>query len=174
MGTRHPLISPFQAFKTIDSYIIIACGNNNLFNRMCEVVGIPELCSDPRFDTNANRTTNIQVLADLMQAKIICRTTAEWMDILLKANLPCAPINTVDKLFVDPQLKARNMLVEVEQRGIGKVKVAGNPIKLSTVHPEDELPKIPAPGIGEHTKEVLVNMLGYTDEQAEKYIKDNS
>jgi CoA:oxalate CoA-transferase len=174
MGTRHPLISPFQAFKTSDSYIIIACGNNNLFNRMCEVVGIPELCSDPRFDTNANRTTNIQALADLMQAKIICKTTSEWMKILLEANLPCAPINTVDKLFVDPQLKARNMLVEVEQRGIGKVKVAGNPVKLSTVPPEEELPKIPAPGIGEHTKEVLIGMLGYTEEEAEKYIKDLS
>jgi CoA:oxalate CoA-transferase len=172
LGSRHPLISPFQAFKTSDSHIIIACGNNNLFNRLCEVIGIPDLATDPRFASNALRTDNIQILSELIQARIIEKTTSEWMDILLKADLPCGPINTIDKLFVDPQLKARNMLVEVEQGSIGKVKVAGNPIKLSTVASEDELPKIPAPQIGEHTKDILVNMLGYTEDQAEKYIKE--
>jgi CoA:oxalate CoA-transferase len=173
LGSRHPLISPFQAFKTKDSHIIIACGNNNLFNRLCGVIGIPELADDPRFATNALRTDNIQALADLIQVKILEKTTAEWLEILLKADLPSGPINTIDKLFLDPQLAARNMLVEVEQGSIGKVKVAGNPIKLSTVPPEDELPHLPAPLMGEHTKEILVGMLGYSEADAERYVKEN-
>ncbi|MDP2965190.1 MAG: CaiB/BaiF CoA-transferase family protein [Pelolinea sp.] len=172
MGLKHPLISPFEAFKTKDSYVIVACGNNNLFNHLCEVIGSPDLVNDPRFDNNAHRNANIHELSDLIQAKIYDKTTAEWMDILVNEGIPCGPINTIDKLFVDPQLKARNMLVEVEQGNIGKIKVAGNPVKLSTVSPEDELPKGSAPEIGEHTKDILVNLLGYTEEQAEKYIKE--
>ena len=174
LGSRHPLITPFQAFKTRDSHIIIACGNNNLFNRLCGIIGLPELTEDPRFATNALRTENVEQLEKLIQGKVIEKTTAEWLEILLKADLPSAPINTIDKLFLDPQLAARNMLVEVEQTGIGKVKVAGNPIKLSTVPPEDELPKIPAPQIGEHTKEILVEMLGYSEADAERYLKENN
>ena len=174
LGSRHPLITPFQAFKTSDSHIIIACGNNNLFNRLCGIIGLEELIDDPRFATNALRTDNVEQLEELIQGKILEKTTAEWLEILLKADLPSAPINTIDKLFLDPQLAARNMLVEVEQTGIGKVKVAGNPIKLSSVPPEDELPDLPAPQIGEHTKEILVEMLGYSEADAERYIKENS
>jgi CoA:oxalate CoA-transferase len=105
--------------------------------------------------------------------KILEKTTAEWLEIFLKADLPSGPINTIDKLFLDPQLAARNMLVEVEQGSIGKVKVAGNPVKLSTVPPEDELPHLPAPQMGEHTKEILMEMLGYSKADAERYIKEN-
>ena len=103
---------------------------------------------------------------------MVARTTAEWMDILVSAGIPCGPINTIDKLFEDPQVLARNMLVEVEQPHLGKVKVAGNPVKLSTVAPEDEIPKEPAPQIGDHTKEVLINMLGYTKEEADSYMAE--
>ncbi len=173
LGLRHPIISPFEAFKSKDSYVIVACGNNNLFAQLCEVLGTPEWVSDPRFDSNPHRNVNISELAPLIQSKMMEKTTSEWMEIFTNAGLPCGPINTIDKLFDDPQLQARNMLVEVEQGRIGKVKVAGNPIKLSSVPPEDELPKIPAPQIGEHTKDILINLLGYTDDQAEKYIKKN-
>jgi len=173
LGSRHPLITPFQAFKTSDSHVIIACGNNNLFNRLCNIIGLEQLIDDPRFTTNALRTENVGQLAELIQTKTLEKTTSEWLEILLKADLPSAPINTIDKLFLDPQLAARNMLVEVEQAGIGKVKVAGNPIKLSSVPPEDELPDLPAPQIGEHTKEILMEMLGYSEADAERYFEEN-
>jgi CoA:oxalate CoA-transferase len=172
LGLRHAAIAPFEAYKTADSNIVIACGNDNLFTRMCAAIGSPELSQDLRFDTNANRMGNVQALAALIQKKISQRTTKEWMDLLVQEGIPCGPINTIDKLFEDPQIKARNMLVEVEQPNIGKIKVAGNPVKLSSVRPEDELPKSPAPAIGEHTHEILVELLGYSGEEADRYIQD--
>jgi CoA:oxalate CoA-transferase len=174
LGLRHPLITPFEAFKTRDSYIIIACGNTHWFNRLCEIIGCPELISDPRFDNNAHRTDNVAELSRLLGEKLSQKTTDEWFAILEPAGIPCGPINSVDKLFTNPQLAARNMLVEVEQNGIGRVKVAGNPIKLSTVPAEDELPGAPAPQIGQHTAEVLINELGFTKAQAEEYIAQQS
>jgi len=106
----------------------------------------------------------------LLEARLVEKTADEWMEILISEDIPCGPINTVDKLFENPQLAARNMLVEVDQPGIGKVSVAGNPIKYSRVLPEDELPHEPAPSVGQHTREVLVEMLGYSEEAADDYL----
>lgn len=172
LGLKHASIAPFEAFKTKDRYLIVACGNNNLFTQLCKVIGSPELAHDVRFDTNAHRCRNVKELSVLIQKRMAEKSMTEWINILVKAGIPCGPINTVDKLFEDPQLQARNMLIEVEQPKIGKIKVAGNPVKLSTVSPEDELPKDPAPAIGEHTKNILVNLLDYTEQEAEKYIKE--
>lgn len=171
MGLKHPSITPFEAYKTKDSYVIAACGNNNLFERLCTVVGRPELVTDLRFDNNPHRNVNIHALTDLIQEKMYAHTTAEWMDIFVKAGIPCGPINSIDKLFEDPQVAARNMLVEVEQPHIGKVKVAGNPVKMSDIPPEDEIPEGPAPQLGDHTKDVMINMLGYTEQEADDYIE---
>jgi len=170
LGMRHAAIAPFEAFKTKDNYIIIACGNDNLFTRMCAAIGVPELLEDQRFRTNASRTENVLELAALIGEKISQKTTGEWMDILVKQGIPCGPINTIDKLFEDPQIQARNMLVEVDQPRIGRITVAGNPVKLSTVQPTDELPAGPAPAVGEHTHEILVDLLGYSEEEAQKYM----
>jgi len=171
LGLRHPSITPFEAYQTLDSYIIVACGNNNIFRRFCDTVGMKELANDSKYSTNQSRNLHMIELSELIQKKMITRTTSEWMGILLKDDIPCGPINSIDKLFKDEQIRARNMLVDVEQPGIGKIAVAGNPVKMSTVQGEDEIPKLPAPGIGENTKEVLQNLLGYSEEDAEAYVK---
>ena len=170
LGMRHPAITPFEAFKTKTDPIIIACGNDNLFKRLCKEIGKPELNEDPRFITNAERTSHVEELSAMIQKIIQEKSTDEWMEILVNAGIPCGPINTIDKLFSDPQLLARNMLVEVDQPNIGKIKVAGNPVKLSTVPAENELPKDPAPAIGEHTTSILIDLLGYSKEKAEEYL----
>ncbi len=136
------------------------------------MIGLPELVDDPRFLTNASRTEHVDELRELLEARLADKTADEWAEILQAEDLPCGPINTVDKLFDNPQLDARNMLVEVDQPGIGKVKVAGNPIKYSRVDPKDELPDIPAPSIGQHTREIMVDLLGYSEEDADDYIKE--
>jgi CoA:oxalate CoA-transferase len=170
LGMRHALITPFEGYKTKDRLLIIAAGNDNLFTRLCRVIGLPDLCSDERFLTNASRTDHVDELRVLLEARLAEKTADEWMEILVSEDIPCGPINTVDKLFENPQLAARNMLVEVDQPGIGRVSVAGNPIKYSRVSPEDELPREPAPSVGQHTREVLINMLGYSEEAADDYL----
>lgn len=171
MGLKHPSITPFEGYQTKDGYVIAACGNNNLFEKLCIAIDRPELITDPRFDNNQNRNKHIHELTDLIQEKMYARTTAEWIDIFVEAGIPCSPINTIDKLFKDPQVAARNMLVEVEQTNMGKVKVAGNPVKMSEMLPEEEVPAGPAPQLGDHTREVMINMLGYTEEEADAYIE---
>ena len=170
MGLRHPSITPFEAFKTRDSYIIAACGNDNFFKRLCDVIGMPELVDVPDYDTNQNRNLHVEELSAIIQEKMLQRDTSEWMELLLEAEIPCGPINTIDKLFEDPQIKARNMLVEVDQPKMGRIAVAGNPIKLSTMSAAEENPELPAPGLGDHTKEVLQTLLGLSEEDAEAYV----
>jgi CoA:oxalate CoA-transferase len=169
---RHALITPFEGFKTKDRLLIIAAGNDNLYTRLCRVIGLPELCSDERFLTNASRTDHVDELRELLEARLADKTADEWMEILQAEDIPCGPINTIDKLFENPQLAARNMLVEVDQPGIGKVSVAGNPIKYSTVPAEEEIPHDPAPSVGQHTREILVDLLGYTEDAVDAYIKE--
>lgn len=169
LGLKHPSITPFEAYRTKDSWVIVAAGNDKLFAQFCKVTGNEHLITDERFATNPVRNQNMDVLSDLMQEKMHAHTTAEWLDILIKNEIPAGPINTIDKLFDDPQVAQRNMLVEVEQTNMGKVKVAGNPVKLSSVASEDEIATEPAPQLGEHTVEILKSMLGYTDEQAKEY-----
>jgi CoA:oxalate CoA-transferase len=115
------------------------------------------------FKTNPDRVANVEKLKEYMTEITMERTTAEWDEYLNKNGIPCSPINTIDKLFADPQVLARNMLVEVEQPGAGKIKIAGNPIKLSGM--EEELPSEPAPQIGEHTELILKKYLAPDDDK---------
>lgn len=157
LGARHPSIAPFEAYKTKDSYVIIACGNDRLWESFCKLVGREDLLEMDIFKTNPDRVANVEKLKEYMTEITMERTTAEWDEYLNKNGIPCSPINTIDKLFADPQVLARNMLVEVEQPGAGKIKIAGNPIKLSGM--EEELPSEPAPQIGEHTELILKKYL---------------
>ena len=170
LGLKHPSITPFEAYRTKDSWVIVAAGNNKLFAKFCEVTGRQELINDPKFSTNPERNKHMQELSDLMQERIKDKTTDEWLKIFVDNGIPCGPINSIDRLFEDPQINYRNMLVEVEQTHMGKVKVAGNPVKLSTVPPEDELPSEPAPQVGEHNVEVLRDILGYSEDDIKSYI----
>ena len=161
IGSRHPSITPFGGFKTKDSWVIIACGNQAIWERFCQVVNRGDLLEVEEFKTNEKRTENYEKIKPILNEITIQKTTKEWLKIFESASVPASAINTVDKLFNDPQVKARKMIIETEQPGMGKIYVAGNPIKLSTL--TEELVTDPAPRIGEHTDEILQSLLNYDD-----------
>lgn len=171
LGSRHPSITPFEAFKTKDDWIILAVGNDKLWKSFCEAVGKAEWIEDPDFESNDKRNLSHDRLKPLLDAIFVTKSTEEWMALLTKAQVPASPINNMENLFADPQVKARHMLVEVEQPGVGSIKVAGNPIKLSDVAAEDEIPSEPSPSIGEHTAEILQAYLGFDNSQIEAYLE---
>jgi len=171
LGSRHPSITPFEAFKTKDDWIILAVGNDKLWKAFCKAVNKEEWLDEHDFATNDKRNLSHYRLKPLLDQLFCQRTTKEWMSLLTEAHVPASPINTMADLFADPQVKARNMLVDVEQPGVGSIKVAGNPIKISSIPPEKELPEEPAPSIGEHTEEILKNYLNFGEKEIDSYLK---
>jgi CoA:oxalate CoA-transferase len=161
LGSRHPSITPFESFKTQDSTIVIAAGNDRLFASLCRVLGKPELSADPRFATNAARTAHFRELREIINACLATGATGHWLKALHESHVPCAKVNTVEDLFACRQLKARNMLVPVE--GENDFKVAGNPVKFRGE--PDVLKKERAPALGEHNDKILTEVLGYSREQ---------
>ena len=158
LGARHPSVTPFDAFDTSDSTIVIAVGNDKIFRALCEVFGRAELAEDPRFATNAQRTEHHAELKAIVNECLAGRTTDHWIETFGDANVPCAKINTVEDLFNYEQIRARNMLVPVE--GAGDFKVAGSPVKFRG---EGEVTARPAaPELGEHNEEILAGLLGYS------------
>ncbi|MCK4259978.1 MAG: CoA transferase [Halanaerobiales bacterium] len=158
LGARHPSITPFEAFKASDDWVIVAIGNDKLWAMFCETVGREDLITDPELATNAARTENYEKIKKIMDEIIAQKTSAEWIELLDNANIPVGPINTVDKLFEHPQIEARHMLVEANDPVAGKVVMAGNPIKMSSF--EDEIVRESAPELGEHNEEILKRFLG--------------
>jgi len=169
IGSRHPSITPFGGFKTKDSWIIIACGNQKIWERFCKVVNREDLLEVEEFKTNERRTKNYEKIKPILDKITIQKTTEEWLKAFESASVPASAINTVDKLFNDPQVKARKMIIEAEQPGMGKMHLAGNPIKLSTL--TEEVVTDPAPMIGEHTDEILKTYLSYTDVEIDELRK---
>lgn len=131
LGARHPSITPFAAFHAKDGYIVIAAGNDRLFARLCETLGRAELAADPRFASNDERTNHADALAAEIESALASRGCAEWLKILEAAGVPCAPINDIAAAITDPQIAARNMIVTAENGPDGRLKMAGNPIKMS-------------------------------------------
>lgn len=131
IGARHPSITPFEAYRTADGYVIIAAGNGDLYRAAVAVVGRPELADDPRFETNELRTQNHEALKAELEAALGANTTAHWLTALDRAGVPCGPLNNVRDVLNEPQVAARNMVVEASDGAEGTLKMAGNPIKLS-------------------------------------------
>ena len=152
MGSRHPSISPFEAFKTKDSYIIIAAGNDKLFEGMCKVFDL-ELYKDAKFKTNADRNKNIEELKKILEGKLKDKTTSEWCKVLEAKRIPCGPINNIKEAVESPQTKARNMIVSAMHNKIGEFKMAGNPIKMSSY--EDKNTRGEIPNLDQHREKIL-------------------
>ncbi len=131
LGGRHPSITPFQVFKTKDSHMIIAAGNNVMYERFCDIIGRQDLKTDPRFTSNGSRTEHHEELAPLIEEVLMTRDTAEWLPQLDEAGIPASKINNVADVMQHPQIGPRQMLVTVDDPTFGEMKVAGNPIKLS-------------------------------------------
>ena len=152
MGSRHPTISPFEAFKTKDSYIIIADGNDKLFEGMCKVFDL-ELYKDAKFKANADRNKNIEELKKILEEKLKDKTTSEWCKVLEAKRIPCGPINNIKEAVESPQTKARNMIVSAMHNKIGEFKMAGNPIKMSSY--EDKNTRGEIPNLDQHREKIL-------------------
>jgi CoA:oxalate CoA-transferase len=162
LGTAHPSITPFQAFRTWDSWIIVAVGSDKLWARFCTVLRRTDLVNDARFRTNPLRTQNRVELATILTSVLAQKTTVEWTILFEKEGIPYSPVNNIEQICQDPHIRHRNMLVEVEQKSIGKLKIVGSPFRLS------ETPGkvfIGAPLLGEHSEEILREVLGITDEE---------
>jgi len=145
MGARHPSIMPFQAFATADGYMIIAAGNDGLYRKLCEALARPELASDGRFLTNDLRAQNGDELRALIEPLLLSKPTAAWIKLLDAAGVPCGPINNVAQALAHPQVAARNMLVELDDPKAGRVRLAGNPMKMSAF--ADPRTRDPAPDL---------------------------
>lgn len=156
LGTAHPSIAPFQAFRTGDSWIIIAIGGDKLWRQFCNVLERNDLIEDARFQTNPLRSDNRETLVAVLTEELIKKTTEDWVAIFNENGIPCSKVNNIQQICEDPHIQYRNMLVEIEQPGIGKMKIAGSPFRLS------ETPgrvSRGAPLLGEHTEEILLSLL---------------
>ena len=160
LGNRHPTITPFQAYQGSDNYFVVAVGNDSLWQTFCNAIGRSDLLADARFTTNKLRTENIGALNIILDTVFIDKTAQQWLDLFEEVKLPCAPINSVDKVMADEQVLARNMIVDVQDCIAGKVKIAGNPIKMTSIPEESTRGKVPE--VGEHNVEVYSELLGYT------------
>lgn len=169
LGARHPAITPFEAFESADGHVIIAIGNDGLWAKFCEHVNRPDLIIDERFRTNALRTTNHAELFPILSELMRQRTTAEWMQALDAIGVPCGPINTIDKVVNHPQVLSREMLATVEHEVTGSVQIPGLPIKLSRTPGQVDTP---APILGEHTDEILTELLGIEATEIERLKRD--
>ncbi|MBU0928117.1 MAG: CoA transferase [Spirochaetes bacterium] len=158
LGTRHPTITPFQAFRAADAWFVVAVGNDGLWKKFCEAMKRPDLLADARFATNGDRTRHYAELLPELERLFEPRDRAEWLEILNGAGVPSAPVNTVEDVMRDRQLAARNMFVTVDDAAAGRVTIPGNPIKMESVPESATRPA--APAIGEHTDEVLRSTLG--------------
>jgi len=168
-GTAHESIIPYQVFNAKDRPIAIAVANQKLWVNFCMAVHKEEWMDDPRFESNPKRVENRDVLLPLIHELFAQKTCDEWMEILVDAKIPCGPVNNMQHLFADPQVRHRNMIAEVPHPTIGTLRLAGIPIKYSNTpgtirrHP---------PLLGEHTDEVLAETLEYSPEQMEALKKD--
>jgi crotonobetainyl-CoA:carnitine CoA-transferase CaiB-like acyl-CoA transferase len=157
IGNAHPNIVPYQPFKTQDGDVILACGNDNLFNKFCEVAGCQELARDPRFSTNSKRVENREAITALLAGIFAKRTTRDWCNALESAGVPNGPINNLQQVFEEPQVAARGMKIELEHAVAGKVPLIASPMKFSETKLEF---RNPPPVLGQHTDDVLSGVLG--------------
>lgn len=162
LGNAHPNIVPYQAFRTRDGNLILAVGNDRQFAKFCEIAGQPELASDPRFATNAARVQHRAALVPLIADLMTERGTAEWIAALEPAGVPCGPINTLDQVFADPQVRHRGLRVEPEHPTAGRVPLVASPLRFSGAPAQDGAPP---PTLGQHTREVLEHLLGLAPER---------
>ena len=165
LGNHHPSITPFSTFKTADGYIIIAAGNNEVFGRLCGVLGVPGLATDPRFSTNPARTQNRDALAAALETAMAGAGTDHWLTALEAGGVPAAPVQTVDKVIGDPQVAARDMVAEVDHPVAGHTKIPGVPVKMSRTQGRV---RRPAPTLGQHNEEILTQVLGLSKAQVDE------
>jgi CoA:oxalate CoA-transferase len=167
-GSRHGSIVPYEAFQTKDIWIVVACVTEPFWEGLCIGMGLEELITDDRFDNALKRRENHDELIPILQERFLQKTAAEWLPLLEKADVPCAPVNTLDRALSDSQVAERNMVIDIEHPDLENFKLAGNPIKAS----ETEDVFVAPPRLGEYTEEVLKGILEYSDERIKALIDE--
>ena len=166
LGNAHPNIVPYEVFKTSDGHLILAVGNDRQFEKLCVIVGCPEIAAHADFKNNADRVKNRNCLVDLLSPLIRGRKTNDWIVVFQNAGVPSGPINDIEQMFADPQILSRNLKVEINHPGLGALPSVACPIKysgtpLSYNHPP--------PLLGEHMHEILSEYVDLTDEKIAEY-----
>ena len=160
-GSAHESLTPYQVFPTADAPLMVAVGSDGLWRRFTSATGLDELADDPRYATNPDRVRNRDTLIPLITETLAVKGCAEWTDLLNAAGVPAGPVNTVPAALAQPQVAAREMVVEVEHPVAGTLKMLGSPLKLSA---QPTSIRRPPPVLGEHTDEILAEV-GYTAAQ---------
>ncbi|XP_055684818.1 succinate--hydroxymethylglutarate CoA-transferase [Lutzomyia longipalpis] len=168
-GTSHSSIVPYQAFKTTSGYVTIGAGSDAHFEALCKFLGIPEISSNPKFLTNTHRVEHRKELIELLEGIFQKKSTSEWMEVLKDAPFPVAPINSIRDVFEDEHVKAIGLVKSIPHPAAGSVKVVGSPVSYSeAVNSVRTAPPI----LGQHTAEVLQEVLEYSQEVVEKLMKE--
>lgn len=162
IGTRHPVLTPFQAFPTKDGYIVVAVARQDWWEKFCQLLNLPELLTDERFQNNLARTKNHKALEKILIPLMQTRTTAEWVAEMEKLDIACGPVNTIPQIANDPHTAAREMIAQVHHPKAGGLKVINSPIKLSRTPVKLEKA---SPELGEHTEEILTSLLALSKER---------
>jgi formyl-CoA transferase len=163
-GNAHANIVPYQSFAASDGWFVITIGNEKHFESLCSIIQHPELIIDPRFATNSARVQNREALIGILTPIFKARTVKEWIS-LIGDDFPCGPINDLQQVFEMSQVREREMLIEMDHPTIGKLPLVGSPLKMSDTPVEYRLPP---PLLGEHTKDVLKDVLGYDDARVQQ------
>ena len=166
MGSAHRMIAPYQAIRCADGYITLGTANDRLFHRLCELLGHAEWADHPDYVDNTARVRNRVALVAQIEAITVRHPRRHWLSVLEEREIPCGPINTYEEVMSDPQIQARQMVVDTDHPTLGRVRTLGTPLKMS------DTPLVtgrPAPLLGEHTEQVLQEA-GFTrDEIAALY-----
>lgn len=165
LGNIHPVIAPFESFRTRDGYINIAAGNNNLWSKFCKALGLEAYEKDPRFESNPERVKNRPAMVALIEKKTTRFTKEELGEILDRAGIPNGPVWEIPDVVNSPQALALEMTPEMEHPTAGKIRVTGIPVKLNLT--PGKLLR-PAPLLGQHSEEILKELLGFNAEEIMK------
>ncbi|MFC1913438.1 CaiB/BaiF CoA transferase family protein [Chloroflexota bacterium] len=164
LGTRHPLDAPFQAFETKDSYIALALrgGVKNQWPLFCAAIDNIHIVDDPRFQNGSLRSQNYKILEPILTKAMKAKTTGDWIKELEQIGIPYGPVNNIDQVAHNPQIAARDMIVNVHHHTAGEVKIVNNPFKFSRTPAEITRA---SPELGENTQEVLSQLLDITNDE---------
>jgi crotonobetainyl-CoA:carnitine CoA-transferase CaiB-like acyl-CoA transferase len=160
-GNHHPTAVPMGCFATSDGYLNMAASGGRLLQRFCDVIGLPWLPTDPRFDTESKRSQRRVEMNELIASQLRARTTSEWLDLLLQADVPAGPVYRMDEVFADPQVRFLEMVTDAETARLGRLALIRNAVRASEGGPSV---RSGSPEAGEHTEAVL-SEAGYAPEE---------
>ncbi len=163
-GNHHPMSVPMGCFPSADGYVNIGGAGGRLLDSLCQVIGLPGLPGDPRFDSAAKRSANRSELNALIAERLRTRTTAAWVEALNKAGVPCGPVYRMDEVFADPQVEHLAMTGPVEHPALGRLDILRNAVRMTDA---PDTVRTPSPDVGDHTDEVLAE-LGYQQTEVDR------